>query len=156
MARHYSAPRLACYVKHDSSLACLGKGRGNNRLIIPQLVKVTNIPLGAAGFNWCVVQSGPLSGRLVTIHCQAAARGAFASQKAAAEHRQSLQRLVRALGGRICGAKVAQLAVVAGVPALPCELPTSAAAVGEEWLLHLAETHSSETADNYAGFELRR
>eukprot|EP00775_Hariotina_reticulata_P003691 gene3691-3951_t len=100
--------------------------------------------------------TGPLSGRLVTIHCHAAAGGAFASQKAAAEHRQSLQRLVRALGGRVCGAKVAQLAVVAGATALPCELPASAPAVGEEWLLRLAETHSSTTAGNYTGFELQR
>jgi hypothetical protein len=64
--------------------------------------------------------TGPLAGKLVVVQCtagSAAAGGAgvagggsvFSSHAAAAEHRQSLQRLVRALGGRVCGARAAEV-----------------------------------------------
>jgi hypothetical protein len=59
--------------------------------------------------------TGPLAGKLIVIQCTAggaaaaAAGGVFSSHAAAAEHRQSLQRLVRALGGRVCGARAAEV-----------------------------------------------
>jgi hypothetical protein len=65
--------------------------------------------------------TGPLAGKLIVIQCTAggaaagaaaAAGGVFSSHAAAAEHRQSLQRLVRALGGRVCGARAAEVRCV--------------------------------------------
>jgi hypothetical protein len=59
--------------------------------------------------------TGPLAGKLIVIQCTAGgaaaagAGGVFSSHAAAAEHRQSLQRLVRALGGRVCGARAAEV-----------------------------------------------
>jgi hypothetical protein len=67
---------------------------------------------------------------------------AFTSHSAAADHRQSLQRLVRALGGRVCGPRAAEVCVVCAGASVPRELPAAAAAVKEEWLLSVAETHS--------------
>ena len=70
------------------------------------------------------------------------AAAAFSSHTAAADHRQSLQRLVRALGGRVCGPRAAEVCVVCAGASVPRELPTAAAAVREEWLLFVGETHS--------------
>lgn len=70
------------------------------------------------------------------------AASVFASHSAAADHRQSLQRLVRALGGRVCGPRAANVCVVCAGASVPRELPTEAVAVREEWLLSVAETHS--------------
>jgi len=67
---------------------------------------------------------------------------AFTSHSAAADHRQSMQRLVRALGGRVCGPRAAEVCVVCAGAAVPRELPAAAVAVREEWLLSVAETHS--------------
>jgi hypothetical protein len=126
--------------------------------------------------------AGPLAGKLVYVHCQAtphapggggasssriagggggaAAGGApqgatsFSSHAAATEHRVFMQRLVRALGGRVCGARAADVCVMCGSTAVPLELPGSAAAVREDWLLHVAETH--ESADELQAFEVPR
>jgi len=60
---------------------------------------------------------------------------------------------VRALGGRVCGARAANLCIVCGgggAAAVPRELPAGAAAVGEEWLLQLAETHAPPDARAHA------
>jgi hypothetical protein len=92
--------------------------------------------------------AGPLAGRLVAVQCGAGsgrARG-LGSHSAAAEHRASLQRLVRALGGRVCGARSAQVCVVSGGAAVPRELPAAAVAVREEWLMSVAETHDGVDA----------
>lgn len=109
---------------------------------------------------------GPLEGRLVYIQCaanpaaaKALAAGAgadggssggggaggpaaFTSHLAAAAHRQSLQRLVRALGGRVCGPRAAEVCVLCAGAGVPRELPAAAAAVSEEWLLSVAATHT--------------
>lgn len=127
---------------------------------------------------------GPLDGKLIHIQCQAnptaaaatakaasthaaaagegpdaaAASGgalvAFSSHTAAADHRQSLQRLVRALGGRVCGPRAAEVCVVCAGAAVPRELPAAAAAVREEWLLSVAETHSG--AEQTGQWEVKR
>lgn len=120
---------------------------------------------------------GPLDGKLIHIQCQAnptaaaaakaagaeggasggtdtaAAAGsggavAFTSHSAAADHRQSLQRLVRALGGRVCGPRAAEVCVVCAGASVPRELPSGAAAVREEWLLSVAETHQGAEQTN--------
>jgi hypothetical protein len=66
----------------------------------------------------------------------------------AAATRGAMQRLVRALGGRVCGARAADMCVACGSGgrggasgARPKELLPGARVVGEEWLLQLAETH---------------
>jgi hypothetical protein len=60
----------------------------------------------------------------------------------ASEHREALQKLVRVLGGRVCGARTAQLCIVCGGATVPRELPGKAVAVREEWLLQLAEGYA--------------
>jgi hypothetical protein len=73
----------------------------------------------------------------------AAAAGAggsvFSSHAAAAEHRQSLQRLVRALGGRVCGARAAEVREPAP-SALPLGyIPNVADGMGDGALLGLQQ-----------------
>lgn len=96
----------------------------------------------------------PLEDQLVAIHCtntgtssgssgpqqQAAAA---AGRLATAEHRAALQRLVRALGGRVCGVRGAGLVVVAGGGGRPADMAPGAAAVREEWLLLVAEAYEA-------------
>jgi hypothetical protein len=132
------------------------------------------------------VYKGPLDGKLVHIQCQAhpaaaaaahkaaeaaagavagpsgwpdaaaAGAAAFTSHSAAADHRQSLQRLVRALGGRVCGPRAAEVCVVCAGATVPRELPQAAAAVREEWLLSVAETHTETGADRMKQWEVPR
>jgi hypothetical protein len=117
----------------------------------------------------------PLDGRMVVVQCPARATattaaamrgGATAAAAAAAGsggglgggasgagHRAAMQRLVRALGGRVCGARAADLCVVCGgggAAAVPRELPAGARAVSEEWLLQLAETHTAPEVGAHA------
>jgi hypothetical protein len=42
----------------------------------------------------------------------------------------------------VCGPRAAEVCVVCAGASVPRELPTAAAAVREEWLLFVAETHS--------------
>lgn len=95
---------------------------------------------------------------MITVHCPprtgssgAAAAASGLGASGAAAHRLAMQRLVRALGGRVCGPRAAQVCVVCGggggggtrSGGLPRELPAGARAVTEEWLLRLAETHEA-------------
>jgi len=69
-------------------------------------------------------------------------RAALAAASAKAmEHRQGLQRLVVALGGRVVPPRACNLAVVSAGASAPSCRPAEAIAVTEEWLLQLAETH---------------
>jgi hypothetical protein len=82
---------------------------------------------------------------------------AFGSHAAATEHRQSMQRLVRALGGRVCGPRAADVCVMCGSTScarVPQELPPAGVAVREEWLLQVAETH--EGAERLQPFRVTR
>jgi hypothetical protein len=95
----------------------------------------------------------PLEEQLVAIHCttNTASSGSGPQQQAAAaagrlataEHRAALQRLVRALGGRVCGVRGAGLVVVAGGGGRPADMAPGAAAVREEWLLLVAEAYEA-------------
>jgi hypothetical protein len=100
----------------------------------------------------------PLAGRLVFVQVVSTRGGGSGGGSGSgsglggttAAHRAAIQRLVRALGGRVCGARAAAMCVACGNGggrggggggARPKELPPAARVVGEEWLLRLAETH---------------
>lgn len=84
----------------------------------------------------------PLAGRCVCVHCVGGA-------PATAAHRQSLQRLVRALGGRVVGPAGADVCVACGGVALPRTLRAGADSVGEEWLLAVAERYAWQAVSTY-------
>ena len=123
---------------------------------------------GAGGGAAAAASRRPLEGAAVCVvalpggaSAGAAAAAAEAGHPAAPppllprelqEHRAALQRLVRAMGGRVVAPKQAGVCVVAGGPAaplppgaealLPLDLPAEAQVLCEEWLLLTAERYA--------------
>ena len=108
----------------------------------------------------------PLDGRAVVVACPpravgrgnaggsaGAGGGLGGAAGGAAAHRAAMQRLVRALGGRVVGPRAADLCVVCaggGPTAVPRELAARAAVVTEEWLLAAAEAQRAPPEARYA------
>jgi hypothetical protein len=56
----------------------------------------------------------------------------------------------------VCGPRAAEVCVVCAGATVPRELPQGAAAVREEWLLSVAETHTGTAADQMKQWEVPR
>jgi hypothetical protein len=91
----------------------------------------------------------PLAGQVVCVQCPAAGPRAAGLKKG---HKEVLERLVRALGGRVAPPRSSSLCVVAGGLGRPCGLAKDARAVKDEWLLEAAEGYR---LPEVAGWEVR-
>ncbi len=91
----------------------------------------------------------PLAGQVVCVQCPAAGPRAAGLKKG---HKDVLERLVRALGGRVAPPRSSGLCVVAGGLGRPCGLSKEARAVQDGWLLQAAEGYR---LPEVAGWEVK-